>query len=433
MKCIQSDLDARNKSETSKRLISKYLEYIEVSKKRFWCGNPAEQNYTTHTSNVLKRVQTSSATSTHVHCFWDGLKTSPKPPRTKSIRGALMPFTPMEQYCRFRWVTVRLIFNISANSWRNATVQRSSSISQTTPTRTSTHLGPKSTTPRLRYHRSSNCPPNWCQRPCYLTSRLWLRPDRNEMHPEIFESNLDARSTKCELNKLISRYWEHIEVSKKRIWPTHQMCLKLVQTSSGTSTHVHCFWDGLKTSPKPPQTKSIRCALMPFTPMEQYCRFRWVTVRLIFNISANSWRNATVQRSSSISQTTPTRTSTHLGPKFTTPRPGHHPIADFPPNWCQRQCYLTSRLWLRPGHCARHSENSLLMPAEKNMNFNALISECLDLKNSYKRLFPSNLSGAEREPVRPCNFHTLLISRCKAHNDSKVLGTQDFYQILSVS
>ena len=39
----------------------------------------------------------------------------------------------------------------------------------------------------------------------------------------------------------------------------------------------------------------------------------------------------------------------------------------------------------------------------------------------------------EREPVRPCNFHTLLMSRCKAHNDSKVLGTQDFYQILSVS
>ena len=40
----------------------------------FWCSNPAEQNGYDYSSNALKCVQTSSATSTHVRCFWDGLK-----------------------------------------------------------------------------------------------------------------------------------------------------------------------------------------------------------------------------------------------------------------------------------------------------------------------------------------------------------------------
>ena len=49
----------------------------------------------------------------------------------------------------------------------------------------------------------------------------------------------------------------------------------------------------------------------------------------------------------------------------TTPRPLHH-RRDSPSNWCQRPCYLTSRLWLRPDHHEMHSEsNPLLMPAEK--------------------------------------------------------------------
>ena len=45
--------------------------------------------------------------------------------------------------------------------------------------------------PRPLHCRSQNCAPNWCRRPCYLTSRLWPRPDHHEMHSE---SNLDARN-----------------------------------------------------------------------------------------------------------------------------------------------------------------------------------------------------------------------------------------------
>ena len=55
---------------------------------------------------------------------------------------------------------------------------------------TSTHLGPKFTAPRPLRCRNSNFSPNWCQRPCCLTSRLWLRPDDHEMHSE--QSNFDA-------------------------------------------------------------------------------------------------------------------------------------------------------------------------------------------------------------------------------------------------
>ena len=139
-----------------------------------------------------------------------------------------------------------------------------------------------------------------------------------------------------------------------------------------------------KASPEPPRRKSMRCALMPFTPMSQHCRFRWVTVRFVFSISAKSWRNATVQGRASISQTTPTTTSTHLGPKPTAPRSLHHGH-NCTPNWCQRPCYLTSRLWLRPDHHEMHSEsNPLLMPAEKTQ-ISMLWSQSLDLKEG-----PSN-------------------------------------------
>ena len=78
----------------------------------------------------------------------------------------------------------------------------SSSISQTTHTTTSTHLGPKSTAPRPLHCRIHDSTPNWCQRPCHLTSRLWLRPDHHEMHSE---SNLDARNKDvnlCEFKKI---------------------------------------------------------------------------------------------------------------------------------------------------------------------------------------------------------------------------------------
>ena len=156
---------------------------------------------------VFKHVQTSSATSTHVRCFWDRLK---KPLQnhheekwTKSIRWALMPLTPMVQLCRFRCVRVRFVLNISASAWRNKTVQGRASISQTTHTTTSksAHLGPKSTTPRP-LHQSSHWTPNWSQRPFCWTARLWLRPDQREMHSE--QSNYDACWKKVKFYALIS-------------------------------------------------------------------------------------------------------------------------------------------------------------------------------------------------------------------------------------
>ena len=149
-------------------------------------------------------------------------KPSAEPPRTKSIRWASIPSTLMSQHSRFRCVMVRLVFNISAISWRNKTVQGSSSISQTTHTTTSTHLGPKCTAPRPLHH-GTYCPPNWCQRPFYLTSRLWLRPD-HEMHSEL---NLDARNkdvNSCDSNKLISK---PLHFTAKKINP---LCLDAFNT-----------------------------------------------------------------------------------------------------------------------------------------------------------------------------------------------------------
>ena len=146
------------------------------------------------------------------------------------------------------------------------------------------------------------------------------------------------------------------------------MCSNIINIICHIYTHPLVLRRAQKASPEPPRRKSIRCALMPLTPMEQHCRFRWVTVRFVFSISANSWRNATVQGSSSISQTTPITTSTHLGPKSTAPRPGHHRIENCTPNWCQRPICWTARLWLRPDHEMHSESNPLLMPAGKGVN-----------------------------------------------------------------
>ena len=163
-----------------------------------------------------------------------------------------------------------------------------------------------------------------------------------------------------------------------------------------------------KASPEPARTKSIRWALMPSTQMEQRCRFRRVIVRLIFNISAKSWRHATVQGSSSISQTTHTTTSTHLGPKSTAPRPLHHGSNNCAPNWCQRPWYLTSRLWLRPDDHEMHSEQSNFDACWKSAKFYALISECLDLKDSSKRSFLST----NQNRCKILEDHMMPKSRC---------------------
>ena len=116
----------------------------------------------------------------------------------------------------------------------------------------------------------------------------------------------------------------------------------------------------------------------------------------------------TVQGRASISQTTPTTTSTHLRPKATTPRPLHHGSQNDRPNWCQRPWYLTSRLWLRPDDHEEHSEQSFFDACWKSDNFNALISECLDLKDSSQRSFPS----PNQNRCKILEDHVMPKSRC---------------------
>ena len=137
------NLDVRNKTVNSKRSISKYLEYIQGSKKTCLVllqSRGAKWIRPTHQTrlNVFKH----HLPHLHRHPLFlrRAQKASPEPPQRKSIRWALMPSTPMPQRCRFRCVMVRLIFNISAISWRNVSVKGISSISQTTHTITSTHL-----------------------------------------------------------------------------------------------------------------------------------------------------------------------------------------------------------------------------------------------------------------------------------------------------
>ena len=159
--------------------------------------------------------------------------------------------------------------------------------------------------------------------------------------------------------------------------------LKWFQTSSATSTHVHLFSRrSQKASPEPPRTKSIRCASMPLRPMRQSCRFRCVIVRFIFNISPSAWRNATVQGRASISQTTPITTSTHLGPNH----PPHLSPVITAVVIIFRQIDVNDRFVALQG-CGQGlttvkciSEQFNFDACWKSVNFNALISECLDLK-----------------------------------------------------
>ena len=79
--------------------------------------------------------------------------------------------------------------------------------------------------------------------------------------------------------------------------PTHQTRLNAFKHHL---PHLHIypltvFESGSKSLSRTTRTNPIRCALMPSTPMPHCSRFRCLIVRLIFNISASSWRNKTVQ------------------------------------------------------------------------------------------------------------------------------------------
>ena len=126
-----------------------------------------------------------------------------------------------------------------------ATVNSSQICSQaTTPTTTSTHLGPKSTAP-WPLHHGTHCTPNWCLWPCYLTSRLWPRPD-HEMHSA---SNLDARNKRVNSNRLISSLQKGflaLQSRRAKSWPTHQTYLNVFKHHL-PHLYTHPFFgDGLK-------------------------------------------------------------------------------------------------------------------------------------------------------------------------------------------
>ena len=95
--------------------------------------------------------------------------------------------------------------------------------------RTPQHLhtfGPKFTAPRPLHRRSHDWNTNWCQRPWYLTSRLWLRPDDHEMHSE--QSNFDACWKSVKFYALISDL--HLKHSSKRSFPsTNQNRCKFIE------------------------------------------------------------------------------------------------------------------------------------------------------------------------------------------------------------
>ena len=138
-----------------------------------------------------KRVQTSSAMSTHVRCFWDGLK--------KPLQNHHEGNQSVVPWCL--WHRCRSIPDSDAWSFHW------SSTSQPVPSRmqlckaalrfhttTSTHLGTKSTAPQPLHCHIADCIPNWCQRACNLTSRLWLRPDQREIQ---FWCLLERRKILC--------------------------------------------------------------------------------------------------------------------------------------------------------------------------------------------------------------------------------------------
>ena len=112
MKCIQSpilnNLDARNTAEAmnSNQDWSQSIwntVHWSVETNISGAAIPQSKMDTTHTSNALKCVQTSSATCLHVLPLFlrRAQKASPEPPRTNSIRWALMPLTLTPMECRW--------------------------------------------------------------------------------------------------------------------------------------------------------------------------------------------------------------------------------------------------------------------------------------------------------------------------------------------
>ena len=315
---------------------------------------------------------------THIHFLRRAQKASPEPPRTQSIRCALMPLTRMSHPCRFRCVMVPLVFNISAKSWRNATVQGRASISQTTPTTTSTHLGPKFTAPRPLHLRSGHCPPNWCQRPCYLTSRLWLRPDHHEMHSE---SNLDARNKR--VNSSLQKRISGAAIPQSKIM-THNPHIKCDYKRACFKPHLpHLythpfFWDGLK---KPLQNhREENQSVVPWCLWHRYRKiadsdgwwYGWSSTsqpapgRMRLCNAGLRFHRRLAQHLLTLDPSPP-----HLGPCITA--------------LIARQIDVNDRvIWLqgcRQGLATvQNIQRTILMPAEKGINFNALISKCLDLK-----------------------------------------------------
>ena len=222
-------------------------------------------------------------------------------------------------------------------------------------------------------------------------------------------NHLDARNTaEAWIQKdWPQSIWNTLKFRKPFLTHTSN-ALKCVQTSSAMSTHVRCFWDGLK---KPLQNHhEENQSVVPGCLRHGWSR----------ETDSDAWSFDW----SSTSPPVPSRmqlckaalrfhrrlTPQHLltfGPKSTAPWPLHHRNSCSASNWCQQWCDLTSRLWLRPDD-EKHSEQSNFDASWKSVKFYALISECLDLKDSSKRSFPST----NQNRCKILEDHMMPKSRC---------------------
>ena len=180
---VQSWCQEYCRSLNSKGLTSKYLEYIEVSKNRFW---PTHQMCLNVFKHHLRHLHIST------HCFWDGLK---KPLQNHHEENQSVGPWCLWHRCRSFADSDAWSFDLSSTSLQTpGRMQLCKAALRFHKRLTPQHLHTldKSTTPRPLHHRIVNCPstPNWCQRRFCCTSRLWPRPGRHEMHSE--QSTFDA-------------------------------------------------------------------------------------------------------------------------------------------------------------------------------------------------------------------------------------------------
>ena len=180
---------------------------------------------TTHTSNALKCVQTSSATSTQTSTVFEAGSKSLSRTTTKKINPlGLDAFDTDVAFSQIQMPDRSIdLQHLSKRLKRLAEWNCALRFHRWLPPQHLHTFGPKFTAPRPLHRRSHNLNTNWCQRPWYLPSRLRPRPDNHETHSE---SNLEQ--SWCQeycgsLNskRLVSKsqsIWNRSKSLKKHFW-----------------------------------------------------------------------------------------------------------------------------------------------------------------------------------------------------------------------